>query len=209
MNFFTSPRGVKIRIPVREAFTIMARLYPKRKPEDIMRTVEGIESLPSLFSTVSILMGLFMGLSWWAIIILSGFATLLAMIMINVGALISHKMTIAYYYSFIPFYIRYLLLFVLGYFAFSSWYGILIVIGAKLCSTIAQYFYEYQLIKKFKDHKVTFAEVIFIQAFRLNAVSIGVEWREEAYDEEEEKNSDKWKKPFEEYINKYPHTLGW
>lgn len=89
-NYFMTPRGAKIRVSVQEAFTLMARLYPTKKPADILKTVEGIESVPSLFSTIAIIIGLLVGFNGYGIIIVAAGATILALLLINFGLLLSY-----------------------------------------------------------------------------------------------------------------------
>lgn len=48
-----TPRGLKIRIAVPDAFGLMARLYPKVSAFRVLKTTEGIESLTSLATFIA------------------------------------------------------------------------------------------------------------------------------------------------------------
>jgi len=48
-----TPRGLKIRIAVPYAFGLMARLHPKVTPFRILKTTEGIESLPGMLAFIA------------------------------------------------------------------------------------------------------------------------------------------------------------
>lgn len=45
-----TPRGLKVRIPVPYAFALMARLYPEVSPFRVLKTTEGIESIPGMLA---------------------------------------------------------------------------------------------------------------------------------------------------------------
>ncbi|MHB8773430.1 MAG: hypothetical protein ACYC7J_20760, partial [Syntrophales bacterium] len=47
-----TPRGLKIRLSVDYAFGLIGRLYPKVDAFRVLKTTEGIESLPTLFTFV-------------------------------------------------------------------------------------------------------------------------------------------------------------
>jgi hypothetical protein len=49
MAIFT-PRGLKIRLPIDYSFALMARLYPQVSAFRILKTCEGIESIPSVLA---------------------------------------------------------------------------------------------------------------------------------------------------------------
>ncbi|MEI6455439.1 MAG: hypothetical protein WCO93_04050 [bacterium] len=87
MAIFT-PRGLKIRLPIEVAFTYIARLYPKYTAFQVLKTTEGIESLPSFFGFFT---GLYVFIGQFSptnIAVVVGLATLLAGI-ISAGGLFS------------------------------------------------------------------------------------------------------------------------
>ena len=45
-----TPRGLKIRLKSDEAFTYIARLHPRFSAFQVLKTVEGIEIIPSFFA---------------------------------------------------------------------------------------------------------------------------------------------------------------
>ena len=57
-----TPRGVKIRTSVPYAFGLMARLNPKVTPFRILKTTEGIESLPGMLAFIAGMVGFSMHL---------------------------------------------------------------------------------------------------------------------------------------------------
>lgn len=57
MAFYT-PHGLKIRLSAPHAFTLMARLYPRRSPAAILVSTEGLENLPAVCWSILALVGL-------------------------------------------------------------------------------------------------------------------------------------------------------
>lgn len=48
-----TPRGLKIRLSVDHAFTLMARLFPDVDAFKILKTTEGLESIPATLAFIT------------------------------------------------------------------------------------------------------------------------------------------------------------
>lgn len=81
-----TPRGIKIRIAVSYAFGLMTRLYPEVSPFRILKTTEGIESLPAMFAIISGIIGFLMQLPPLQIGLAAGIAQLLG-VLINTDSI--------------------------------------------------------------------------------------------------------------------------
>ncbi|HLE17147.1 MAG TPA: hypothetical protein VI728_02550 [Syntrophales bacterium] len=47
-----TPRGLKIRLGMNHAFALMARLYPKVDAFKVLKTTEGLESIPGMLAFI-------------------------------------------------------------------------------------------------------------------------------------------------------------
>lgn len=57
MAFYT-PRGIKIRLRKEYAFALLARLYPRVEPGEVLCYMEGLQAIPYLLSVIAGILGL-------------------------------------------------------------------------------------------------------------------------------------------------------
>ena len=205
MGAFITPRGVKIRMPVEDAFAMMGRLYPKRKPEEILKTVEGLDFISNMVVYITLLFLIYMNVNIISFILLTSIAVIFAKFIVHKGLIFSHRMIIPYYLSLIPFTIWYAVMFVFA-FLNNGLSGVGILLGALIISFVIENIYESFVVKAYNG-KITMAEIEFILAYRLHAVSVNIAWEEDCYDMEAEIENNTWEKPLYEYISKFPHTI--
>lgn len=207
---FYTPRGLKIRLPVAYAFTLMARLSPRRSPTNVLRTVEGIEMIPNLVWEMTLLWALYMGFSWGAIVGIIVSFRLLAVLMLQMGLFfIPGLPTIALQYSYIPSILRWLVLPVVGYFA-RGWAGVGLWAVAFLLGFALQTGVEFLFTKVRHDKMgsgpvMTTSELYFFHAYRLHATSLDVTTDITISDEEADLSA--WRTQALRYSGEYPQSL--
>jgi hypothetical protein len=172
MAFFT-PRGLKIRLDVPYAFTLMSRISPRKKPSEVLTLAEGLESVSSLLGQMSALILLVSGLSWSFITGAMAAGTAVGTLIIMFGAfLVPGLPTISVWWSKIPWPLRWLL--ALGLVLYlRNWIGIAYWGGALLLSWIVQQIIEFTITKiRFNTTGtvITASEYNFFHAYRLLAV---------------------------------------
>ena len=65
---FKTPRGLTIRVEIPSGFALLARLWkhdPRTDAFRVLKTVEGLEHIPSIFGFVGALSGLLASSVWW------------------------------------------------------------------------------------------------------------------------------------------------
>jgi hypothetical protein len=207
MAIFT-PRGLKIRLRTDLAFTYIARLYPKFSPFQILKTVEGIELIPSTFAFAT---GLYLFLNDFSptdIALYVGIATV-------IGGLIT-----AFGLYVIPFMVRFItgLSYLHGFGIFTiaiivtglltiGWKGTLFYFIGRYAASLIIFFidtWQMKMAHKKVGFALTASERNFFNSYRLHASRIGVTTNLELEDGEVE--SGKWKLPFMMLQLKWPEV---
>lgn len=149
MTIFT-PRGLKIRVDVQQAFTQMARLYPEVKPFKFLKTVEGIEVLPGMLCFPVGLLVMLLKFNPIDIAIWSFGAQLLGFLLIFWPIIpfgLPFIVVLGTLYSYITGYgILLILLAVIGFFL-VGWQGVLAYFVGKFAAIIIQYIIEFANMK--------------------------------------------------------------
>lgn len=207
MAIFT-PKGLKIRLATDLAFTYIARLHPKFTAFQVLKTVEGIELIPSLFAFFT---GIYVFLNNFSpidIAIYVGIATLVGGLITTLGLFI------------IPFLVRLItgLSYLKGFGVFSiaiiisgfltvGWKGTMFyLIGHYAASFIIFIvdFWQMKMAYKKTGFALTTSERNFFNAYRLHASRIGLTTNLELEDGEIE--SGKWKLPLTILQLKWPEV---
>jgi len=208
MAIFT-PRGLKIRLSKELAFTYIARLYPKFTAFQVLKTVEGIELIPSFFAFFT---GIYVFSNDFIpsrIAIYIAVATFIGWIIIAFGLFV------------IPFLVRFitLLSYLKGFGIFViaiiiiglltvGWKGTLFYFIGRYSASIIIFLFD-TLQMKLAHTKTgipfTASERNFFNAYRLLASRIGVTTNLEL--EEGEIESGKWELPFMLLQLKWPKVV--
>jgi hypothetical protein len=205
MAVFT-PRGLKIRLATDLAFTYIARLQPKFTAFQVLKTVEGIELIPSTFAFIT---GLYLFLNNYSLTDIA--------IYVGVGTVIGGLITTFGLYV-IPFMVRFItgLSYLHGFGIFTigiiisglltiGWKGIVFYfIGRYTASFILFIIDTWQMKMAYKKtgFALTASERNFFNSYRLHASRIGVTTSLEL--ENGELESEKWKLPYMMLEQKWP-----
>ena len=204
-----TPRGLKIRLPLNLCFGLMARLSPKITPFKILKTVEGLEVIPSLLGMVSGAYVLYLNLTPETIFLCSlvGFV---------VGVLISYfglfvfpgLVLLAILYTYVAgFGLIWLLIVGWGVY-FSDWKGVVAFFLAMVISEGIRWVLEFIKMKKsyaLSGICIGMAEQNFLNSYRLHAKKIGL--GPECDLKEEELNKEDWIKLYYKFLSEWPEIV--
>jgi len=204
-----TPKGLKIRLPLKYAFALMGRLYPRVNPFAVLKTTEGIDSLPSLFTCVSALMtcGFKLDpLACGAIILAAGVSGIL--ITMNGFFIIPGIVGASTLFSYMSGYGIYLAaMAIVAYVIIGTW-GVVAVGGALFASFILRQLIELHFAKSSLHSNgvvLTAAEVHFINAYRLHAHKLGV--TTDVTMEESELSESNWVEVLEDLARNWPRVV--
>jgi len=174
---FYTPRGMKIRVPLPHGFALMARLYPERTPDQILRTAEGIEFIPTLAWEVTLVAVLVAGASFQEAAISSIATRVLTVLLVELGLFIVpglHSLSLAY--SYIPSILRWVALPVLCWWL-AEVAGLVAWLVAWLGGALLQHALEFagtvvRYRRSGRTLAVTSSELCFFHAYRLHASAL-------------------------------------
>ncbi len=197
MAIFT-PRGLKIRLKTDLAFTYIARLHPRFSAFQVLKTVEGIELIPSFVAFAAGLYTFYMGFSPNEIALYVGIATVLGGLITTFGLYV------------VPFLVRFItgLSYLHGFGIFTivivvfgfltvGWKGILFYFIGRYTASIVIFILDaWQLknVSKKVGIQITPVERNFFNAYRLHASRAGITTDLEL--EVGEVQSGKWNIPY-------------
>lgn len=173
-----TPRGIKIRLQTEEAFTYIARLQPKFSAFQVLKTVEGIQLIPSVFGFVTGLFLFFTDYSAVDIGLYVGLASILGILLKESG------------FYIIPFLVRIITglsyLHGFGFFTISILLTGLLTVGwkgtmfyfigrwiASLINSLVDILHTKRIFKK-TGITVTASERNFFNSYRLHASRMGI-----------------------------------
>jgi hypothetical protein len=209
---FMTPRGLKIRIDVPTGFALLARLWrndPKTDAFHVLKTVEGLESIPSVAGFVGAFIGLLEGSASWhvagGLIVGNILGTLL-----TIGAFIVPGLpTIATWWSWISGYGLLVGIGVATAWFMKGWeYAAAWIIGSVLAYAVSILFIEPARMKYYKAKigvPLSQSEVNFFNAYRLHADHLGLSNSVEV--SEDEIQSGEWQRCLEDFAGKYPNAV--
>lgn len=210
---FKTPRGLKIRIDVRNGFALLARLWKYDSATDafrVLKTVEGLEIIPSIFGFVGAFVGLLMGSTWWVVPVGLVMGNILGKLLTMFGLFIIPGLpTLASLLSWIH---GYGLLFMIGIFSalvLRGWEWAVAWIGGYLVAfVIAMMFIEPARMKYYMNRAgfpFSQSEVNFFNAYRLHADRLGLPRSIDVT--EDEIASGDWERCLGDYAEKYPKAV--
>ncbi|MCS3797146.1 hypothetical protein [Niastella sp. OAS944] len=205
MAIFT-PRGLKIRLATDLAFTYIARLQPTFTAFQVLKTVEGIELIPSTFAFIT---GLYL--------FLNNYSPTDIAIYVGVGAVIGGLITTFGLYV-IPFMVRFItgLSYLHGFGIFTigiiisglltiGWKGVVFYFIGRYTASFILFIidtWQMKMAHKKTGFALTASERNFFNSYRLHASRIGVTTSLEL--ENGELESEKWKLPYMMLEQKWP-----
>ncbi|MBI2808150.1 MAG: hypothetical protein HYX68_24455 [Planctomycetes bacterium] len=204
-----TPRGLKIRLPLNFAFALMARLYPRVSPFSVLKTTEGIELLPSLFTFVAAVTacafkldplvcgGIILGAGVvGTLITLNGFFAIPGLV--ELSTLFSYLHGFGLYLGAMA---------IVAYFTVGVW-GVVAVLAALFASFVVGQVLEFRSSKSTFDAAgiaLTAAERNFINAYRLHATALGVTTDVTATDAELSESN--WASVLEDLARNWPEVV--
>ena len=208
MAIFT-PRGLKIRLPLDYAFALIARLYPKTDAFKILKTTEGLESIPSLITFATGLVCFYLRLPSFKIGLYVFITSIVGFLITSFGLYIIPGLDqLGIFYSYISgFGVLLILLAVYG-FTTVGWQGVIIFFVAKFLAGIVKIPIETMQMKKIYSKTglaLTASEKNFLNAYRLHANRLGKTTDITVSDEELKEEN--WKPVFEDLAIKWPEVI--
>jgi hypothetical protein len=172
-----TPRGLKIRLPVNYAFALIARLYPRVDAFQVLKTTEGIESLPGAFAFLTGLVSFFLKLSLQIGITIFVVTVLLATMTRYGFYVFPSVVKLGTLYSYLAgFGILLIVLLALGFFL-VGWRGVVAFVVGRLLGGLVNGVLNWHRAVYYHSvigDAVTASEVNFINAYRLHASTLGV-----------------------------------
>lgn len=204
-----TPRGLKVRLPVDYAFALMARLYPRVNAFQVLKNVEGIESLPQSFAFLAALVCFFLNLPPWQIFIIVSTVIVLLSLMTRYGFYVFPSIVkLGTIYSYLSgFGILLVLLAVFGFY-WVGWRGVLAYFAARLVAGVVNWILTMQETRMYfrkVGQALTASERNFFNSYRLHASALGITTDVEVADEEMENAN--WEPTFLDLATKYPEVV--
>jgi len=173
-----TPRGLKIRLTVPYSFALMARLSPRVGPFQVLKTTEGIESVPGLLGIIAALfvfLGNFSPLSAFLVMLA---AQVIGDLMMRLGLFIVPGLVMlgTIFSYFTGFGVIFASICVVA-FVSVGWIGVLCFVGARITAffidfTLGIYFARRYL--RLIGDALTESEINFLNAYRFHAAAIGI-----------------------------------
>lgn len=204
---FYTPRGLKIRMDVPYAFTLMSRLYPKVAPAKVLETTEAFDEVPVAACHLVALVCLVSGFQMSTTVVATAVGAAVGYFLLSTGLWIPGLLTLSNVFSKLTFLVRIPAMFIVGYLA-QGWAGVvawgLAYLAASIVGTVAG-FMTARSAHKATGFALTTSEMSFFNAFRLHAVALGAASSTEVT--QEEQDSGKWQAVAEDYGFKFPGRL--
>ena len=225
-----TPRGLKIRLSIDHAFALMARLYPEIDAFKVLKTTEGIASIPGMLAFMAGVLSFFLGLGIYQI----GFYTFLACVsgmvittrylnlehlllflafldekLVGIFRIFIPKLpSLGTLYSYVSgFGILLVVLIVYGITS-VGWKGVIAFFVGRIVAELVNLVITFRVMKKiYSETKVplTTSEIHFFNAYRLHAAKLGK--TTDIIVSEEELREENWIECFKELESKWPEVV--
>jgi hypothetical protein len=204
-----TPRGLKIRIDIPYAFGLMARLHPKVTSFRILKTTEGIESLPGMLAFIAgmvgfglhlppLHIGIVVAISQMAGTLIKAFGLYIVPGLVGLGTIYSYPAGCGIYFIAV----------VITGFLLGGWQAVLaFFLGKLVAGVVGQVleFWQTTRYQKLTGHAFSGSEVSFFNAYRLHASRLGVTTDIDLSDDELEE--DHWGATFEQLAMEWPEVV--
>jgi hypothetical protein len=204
-----TPRGLKIRIAVPYAFSLMARLHPKVTPFRILKTTEGIESLPGMLGFIAGMIAFFLHLPPFQIALVVAVSQLVGILVNAFGIYILPGLVgFSTLCSYMSGYGIYLIAVAIAGSVLGGWQAVAaFFVGKIIASIVGQVveFWQTRRYHKLTGHPFTGSEVSFFNAYRLHASRIGATTDIDLSDSEVEE--DHWRTTFQRFAMEWPEVV--
>jgi len=204
-----TPRGLKIRLKTNHAFALMARLHPKIDAFKVLKTTEGLESIPGIFALIAGLVSFYLGLQPYQIGLYTLIASVIGTIITIFGVFIIPGIPkLATLYSYISGFGILLIISAIYGFVSVGWQGVAAFFIGKLIAGIINWgieFWNSNRIHSVIGNALSGSEINFFNAYRLHASAIGKSTDITVSDEEMKEEN--WKECLEDLAIKWPEVV--
>lgn len=208
MAIFT-PRGLKIRLGADYTFALMARLYPKISAFKILKTAEGLQSIPSLLTFIIGITAFYLHLDSLQIVLCTIAASILGTMITIFGVFIIPALpTLSTLYSHVCGFGIFLTIIVSYGMLSVGWKGTLAFLLGQLTGWIINEgidLWHSKRIYSKTQTPFTLSEINFLNAYRLHADKIGIT-RDLSVSEQELKEEN-WDQCFNDLYLSYPKIV--
>ncbi|HNZ31579.1 MAG TPA: hypothetical protein PKJ25_05735 [Smithellaceae bacterium] len=204
-----TPRGLKIRIAVPYAFGLMARLDPKVTPFRILKTTEGIESLPGMLAFIAGVIAFFLHLPPFQIALVVAVSQLVGKLINAFGLyIVPGLVECGTFYSYLSGYGIFLIVVIIAGFLLGGWQAVVAFFVGKIIASLAGQVLEFWQASRYHNltgHPFTGSEVSFFNAYRHHASRIGEKTNIDLSDSEMEE--DHWGETFQRFAMEWPEVV--
>jgi hypothetical protein len=210
---FMTPRGLKIRIDIPSGFTLLSRLWendPKTDAFRVLKTSEGLESIPAFAGFIGAFIGVFYGSASWHVA--AGLVTgnVLGTLLTMFGAFVIPGLpTIVTWWSWISGYGLLTGVGLASAWVLKGWgFAAAWIAGLFIAFVISNVFIQWPRMMYYKKKvgvPFTQSEINFFNAYRLHADRLGISHSIEV--SEDEIQSGGWQRCLEDFASKYPEAV--
>jgi hypothetical protein len=203
-----TPRGLKIRITVPEAFALMSRLYPKVDAFRVLKVTEGMQTTSGAMTLIAAIVSFSIPLDPMQIGLVTFLTYTLSASLLARGVVFSPALRIGIIYSYFSgFGIAFAGLVIYGYLT-TGIHGLIGYAIGKFLAHVANLAIEFFFSLELKDKAgivMTTSELYFINAYRWLAQQLGVTTDITLKDSElEQKN---WLACYTDLVRKWPEVV--
>ena len=204
-----TPRGLEIRIGTPYAFELMARLHPEVRPFHILKTTEGIESVPGMLAFITGIIMFVMRVPPLHIALAVGGAQL-AGVLINLFGfyIVPGLVPLGTFFSYAAGFGVFLTVTCVVGFLFAGWQAVLAFFLGKLGAEILSQglgVWQTRRCLRLVGHPFTASEFHFFNAYRLHASRIGAITDIDLKDDELDDHS--WGPTFQDFAREWPKVV--
>lgn len=211
-----TPRGLRIRLSVDHAFTLLGRLYEadhRATPFKVLKTCEAIELVPVTLMTLAGVLAVLLGsLPAWTVSVFMVVARVLGLLLTSSGVFIvlrpSGALLLARAFSYINGYgLIWIFACVMAFFRYG-WMGVGAWVAGQLLATACSAAIQVVLVRRAwlaTGQPLTQSEVNFVNAYRLHADDLGL--TRDITVEDEEVATGIWKAAFLHYASHWPEAV--
>lgn len=204
-----TPRGLKIRLRMNHAFALMARLYPKVDAFKVLKTTEGLESIPDMLALIVGLVSFYLKLDPHQIGLYTFIASVAGTAITLLGAFIVPGLPrLGTLYSYISGFGIILISAAVYGFISVGWQGVAAFFIGKFAAGLFNNVVEFWNVKRIHSKigiALTLSEINFFNAYRLHASELGKSTDITVSDEELEE--DNWKECLVDLAVKWPEVV--
>jgi hypothetical protein len=204
-----TPRGLKIRIGIAHAFALMSRLYPKVDAFKVLKTTEGLESIPDMLAFIVGIITFWLEIDPYQIGLYTFIASVVGTVIVISGIFIVPCLPrLGTFYSYISgFGILLVLLAIFGFIT-VGWQGVIAFFVGKLLAEVINNAIDFWNCKRINSKTgltLTSSEISFFNAYRIHASAIGK--TTDIIISDEELKEENWKECLIDLALKWPKVV--